>query len=65
MDDRQLIFIGLRILDMILEKGLPALIKWQDGTVLENPTAEDFENLKVKTFEEKEEEANLIESLEE
>lgn len=45
--------IILAAIALILEKGIPAYMEWQDGVKLEDPTLEDFENLKVKTMAEK------------
>jgi hypothetical protein len=46
----------LGIISLIIEKGVPAYLEWQDGMKLENPTVEDIENLKVKKISEKMEE---------
>jgi hypothetical protein len=45
--------IVLALISLIMEKGIPAYIQWQDGVKLENPTLEDFEALKVKKMSEK------------
>lgn len=42
----------VHLLELILAKGVPAYIEWQDGVYLNNPTAEDFEKLKVEYLEE-------------
>jgi hypothetical protein len=46
--------IAVNVIELILEKGIPAYMKWQDGMELENPTLADFEALKVKKMSEKE-----------
>ena len=51
--DAQTLLIAVRLLEMVAEKGIPAFIKWQDGTEIDQPTLEDFENLKVKKMSEK------------
>lgn len=43
----------INLIGLILEKGVPAFIKWQDGVELANPTLEDLEALKVKKMSEK------------
>jgi hypothetical protein len=43
----------LAAITLILEKGVPFVMKFNDGTKLENPTIEDFEKLKVKGMREK------------
>ena len=45
--------IILNLMDLIMTKGIPAYIQWQDGVKLENPTIEDFEGLKVKRMSDK------------
>jgi hypothetical protein len=53
MDAQKAVLI-VNLIDLILSKGVPAYMEWQDGVKLENPTIEDFEALKVKTMDEKE-----------
>lgn len=43
----------LALISLVLEKGLPTYIKWQDGVSLTDPTLDDFENLKVKGMRDK------------
>lgn len=43
----------VNMINLIIEKGLPAYIEWQDGVKIENPTLDDFEALKVKKMSEK------------
>jgi len=42
--------IIVNIMNLMVEKGIPAFIEWNDGTALDDPTIEDFEKLKVKTM---------------
>ena len=44
----------LKMIELLIEKGVPAFIEWNDGTQIENPTVEDFEALKVKKMRDKE-----------
>ena len=44
----------IKLIELLIEKGVPAFIEWNDGTQIENPTMEDFEALKVKKMDEKE-----------
>lgn len=46
-------------ISLILEKGIPTYMKWQDGMELTDPTIEDFEKLKVKGMREKLEEGGV------
>jgi hypothetical protein len=46
----------LGIVSLIIEKGVPAFLEWQDGTKLEDPTLLDIENLKVVSMSDKVEE---------
>jgi hypothetical protein len=52
--DAQTAIIAVNLIDLILTKGIPAYMEWQDGVKLDNPTLADFEALKVKTMDEKE-----------
>lgn len=51
--DETTAILAINLIDLILTKGIPAYIEWQDGVKLENPTIEDFEKLKVKKMSEK------------
>jgi len=46
--------LSLQIIALILEKGVPAYLQWQDGATLTNPTLEDIVALRVKKISEKE-----------
>lgn len=45
--------LAINLIDLLITKGIPVYIEWQDGSKLENPTIEDFEKLKVKKMSEK------------
>ena len=44
----------VNIINLIIEKGIPAYIEWKDGVSLTEPTLDDFEVLKVQKMSEKE-----------
>lgn len=44
----------VNIINLIIEKGIPAYIEWKDGMSLTEPTLEDFDALKVQKMSEKE-----------
>lgn len=52
MDSKKAALV-LKVFELLLEKGVPAYMKFTDGTTIENPTIEDFEKLKVKKMSEK------------
>lgn len=52
MDKEKAVLI-VSAIDLLLTKGIPTYIEWQDGVKLENPTIEDFEALKVKKMSDK------------
>jgi len=41
----QAALIILAIIQLILEKGIPAYLEWSDGMSIKNPTLEDIEKL--------------------
>ena len=41
----QTALIILKIIELILDKGLPAYIEWSNGMKIENPTLEDIAKL--------------------
>lgn len=41
----QKIDVGIALLKLVLEHGVPAYIKWQNGVTLRNPTLEDITKL--------------------
>lgn len=47
MQDSQKAVLIVNLIDLIMTKGIPAYMKWQDGMELKDPTIEDFEALKV------------------
>lgn len=38
-------FLILKIIELIISKGVPAYIEWSDGMKLKDPTLEDIEGL--------------------
>jgi len=46
--DKKTIDLIVSLIGAVAEKGVPIFMKFTDGTILENPTAEDFRNLKVE-----------------
>jgi hypothetical protein len=53
----ELALIAIKILDLVIEKGIPAFIAWNDGTEITDPTADALDALKVKKMSEKQAEA--------
>jgi len=47
MDEKQAqtALIILKLIELILSKGVPAYLEWSDGMSIKNPTLEDIEGL--------------------
>ena len=55
MSEAKLLEAGIVLLGTLAEKGVPALIRWNDGTEITDLTPEELDKLKVKKMSEKRE----------